>query len=275
MKNIDVFKDSKIIINILELEVTRKCNLKCAHCLKGDACNVSMDLSTIDSVFKQVDTIETLSLCGGEPFLVPETIRYIVRKAKEYGVIINNWDLITNGTIYSDNVIDVLFELDDYCTDKDDNGLSGRIEISSDEFHEEAITKLGKRVELILKRNIIMNKLLLPWYSGVRQLKEYIVNDGRSLNLNRKKGNIKVRKYNLTALDDEIKVFPCIYISTNGIVTIGTSSYENQISKYNFGNINELHILDCIKNNLGKVTDLGIYDRDTGEFGKRKTKKDR
>lgn len=38
----------RIAIDNLVVEITRKCQLKCAHCLKGDAQNVDMSVDVID-----------------------------------------------------------------------------------------------------------------------------------------------------------------------------------------------------------------------------------
>ena len=35
---------SKVIFNTVIIEVTRRCNMSCPHCLRGDAQNVDMDL---------------------------------------------------------------------------------------------------------------------------------------------------------------------------------------------------------------------------------------
>ena len=46
MKNYDISIDS------LVLEITRRCNMSCEHCMRGEAQNIDMDLSIIDKIFE-------------------------------------------------------------------------------------------------------------------------------------------------------------------------------------------------------------------------------
>lgn len=53
----------------LILEVTRKCNLHCAHCLRGDAQCVDMSKSTIDKLMPMLGKVSSVTFTGGEPSL--------------------------------------------------------------------------------------------------------------------------------------------------------------------------------------------------------------
>jgi len=46
----------------LVIEVTRRCNMECEHCLRGEAENVDMDIKYIEKLFQKIDYISTLSL---------------------------------------------------------------------------------------------------------------------------------------------------------------------------------------------------------------------
>ena len=58
-----------ISIQNLAIEVTRKCNIKCAHCLRGDSQNKDIDLKYIDILLDQVNYIGHFCPTGGEPSL--------------------------------------------------------------------------------------------------------------------------------------------------------------------------------------------------------------
>ena len=51
----------------LLLEATRKCNMACPHCMRGDAEELSMDYAVIDRIFEDVRQIDHLVLTGGDP----------------------------------------------------------------------------------------------------------------------------------------------------------------------------------------------------------------
>ena len=56
----------KISCNSLMLEITRRCNMACAHCLRGDAENVDMNRTLIEQVFSQTEQVGALVFSGGE-----------------------------------------------------------------------------------------------------------------------------------------------------------------------------------------------------------------
>ncbi len=56
-----------IYVYNLVLEITRKCNAKCIHCLRGNAQNLTMSQEVIDAVFSKIDRVSSLTLTGGEP----------------------------------------------------------------------------------------------------------------------------------------------------------------------------------------------------------------
>ena len=70
-------------INNLMIEVTRRCNLKCDHCLRGDAQNKDISTEYIDALLDQVTSIGSVTFTGGEPFLATYIIDYFLNKLKE------------------------------------------------------------------------------------------------------------------------------------------------------------------------------------------------
>ena len=66
--------EDKLVINELLLEITRNCTLECEHCLKGDCQKFNIDDNTLNNVFKDIKSIKTLVLTGGEPLLAPNAI---------------------------------------------------------------------------------------------------------------------------------------------------------------------------------------------------------
>jgi MoaA/NifB/PqqE/SkfB family radical SAM enzyme len=61
-------------LNNLVLEITRRCNMKCEHCMRGSAQRVDMSNQTLWNTLKDIDSINTLTITGGEPQLKPEAI---------------------------------------------------------------------------------------------------------------------------------------------------------------------------------------------------------
>ena len=81
----------------LLLEVTRSCNMSCAHCLRGDAQNAVMSEHVLESVLSRVSSIRTLTFTGGEPSLAPEIILKSLELVKANGINIEQVYIVTNG----------------------------------------------------------------------------------------------------------------------------------------------------------------------------------
>lgn len=97
------------------IEVTRKCNLACDHCLRGCAQNMNIKLEYIDKLFeilsqKHVGCID-LILTGGEPSLNLKALKYIYTKLKSYNINLSSFYLATNGINNNNkNFISVLLD---------------------------------------------------------------------------------------------------------------------------------------------------------------------
>ena len=64
----------------LVLETTRKCNLHCNHCMRGDKQDLDLTTDIIDTIFKnkEIRGIKTICFSGGEPTLNPNIIIYTI-----------------------------------------------------------------------------------------------------------------------------------------------------------------------------------------------------
>lgn len=118
-------------IENLMLEVTRKCNLKCEHCLRGNAQNKSMTPDIISSLFAHVDSIGTLTIGGGEPTLAIDVIHNLYQELLWRDVDIQNVFLVTNGKRVNRDLLFWFSQLYSLCSDKDASGFA----ISNDRYH--------------------------------------------------------------------------------------------------------------------------------------------
>lgn len=95
----------RLAVTDLALELTRRCNMKCEHCMRSDAEGVDMARRTIENVFMSTAEIMTLTLTGGEPSLVPDLIRFALRCAKKYGTKVSEVYIATNGKEVSEKFL--------------------------------------------------------------------------------------------------------------------------------------------------------------------------
>lgn len=120
-------------VSSLILELTRKCNMKCGHCLRGDAENVDMDVRSILSALKDngIDEIGHLTLTGGEVSLRPKLVE-IVREWIAYCHIdVDSFYVVTNSKKYSKKFAEALERLVWHMSEPSWSVLS----LSSSQYH--------------------------------------------------------------------------------------------------------------------------------------------
>lgn len=118
----------------LALEVTRRCQFECAHCLRGDVQKVDMSEEILETLFSQVDEVGSLLITGGEPSLYD--LSKILYSLKINNVIVDNFYIATNGhTISADFVVNCM-KLYDYC---EHVNTTSRVDLSNDAYHQDMI----------------------------------------------------------------------------------------------------------------------------------------
>ena len=127
--------EDKLVINELLLEITRNCTLECEHCLKGDCQKFNIDDNTLNNVFKDIKSIKTLVLTGGEPLLAPNAIIRIAELIKKYNINVGTVLIVTNGTVMSEKTLNALEIIRDAAPLK--------LSISYDIFHSLCLDKKG------------------------------------------------------------------------------------------------------------------------------------
>lgn len=131
----------------LHLQLTRNCTLECEHCMRGDRERINMNPKVLDEVFGCVDSVDTLLLTGGEPLLAIQELEHLIEVLKLKQVKINRIVLITNGTVLSDRVFNVLAQLQEIA--------QLDFKLSADIFHELSLQSKG----LLELRNSNLKKL--------------------------------------------------------------------------------------------------------------------
>jgi MoaA/NifB/PqqE/SkfB family radical SAM enzyme len=119
-------------IGELVLEITRRCNIQCRHCLRGKAQAKSMTFETLRKTLVDVSGIGTITFTGGEPSLNVPFIRYFTEYVRGYRIPVNSFYVITNGKMASKAMADALTKLSWWCSLPDSCSLI----MSEDNFHK-------------------------------------------------------------------------------------------------------------------------------------------
>jgi organic radical activating enzyme len=116
--------------NYLSFAGTYQCNLSCPHCCVPiewtDRLEIGAAIRFLDDAFEQ--GIRVLGFTGGEPFLYPEFVFEVTRRAAQLGFRFDK--IMTNGVWFNDQT-----HLKDVLATLKDCGFTGKLGLSVDKFH--------------------------------------------------------------------------------------------------------------------------------------------
>ena len=128
----------KLTFDFVSIEITRRCNLKCRHCLRGDAQEVDIEYSTIDALMEQTARIYNLSFTGGEPTLNVPAIVHTLDALRQRNIPLSSITVITNGAIQSHELVEAVKGFSQYIALWGDADGSATVLVSKDHYHKGA-----------------------------------------------------------------------------------------------------------------------------------------
>lgn len=254
-----------MIVDRLILEVTRKCNMHCRHCLRGAADSVDMSFELIDAMFNDIESVGHLTITGGEPTLNIAAIRHALDVVMEKDIPVYSFWTCTNGKIYSQEFVDVVNDWMVYCMkcngtlDPDPNTeqfyASGKTPTNEMLFEDSGLAvSLDTYHEPIPIGNYVRYRML-GFYDKEKENYHYedrvinrgFANDNGIGKINSDVAEIEYETNYKSELNDEGTVLVHeLYVSATGEV-LGDCDvdYDSQ-EEYSIGNINEKPLIDVI-----------------------------
>jgi len=233
----------KIYVQNLEMIVTEKCNLNCGHCLRGGCSNNYMSDRVIRATLDQISEVGCLIINGGEPLLALDRLEFILAYIIKQNIRVNSLSLIINGTIYSVEFLKILAYFEKYINShKCFNGCAS-FAISWDRFHHDEIERLNMK-ELYLEN--IEKYMESEHFGGFQYLGNKVLREGYAENFDSNLTTpLQPMRPSVTYIKDNrfdkkygvCNIGPVVAINANGTITECDASYENQESKYNYGNV--------------------------------------
>ena len=231
----------EIYLSQLVLEITRKCNMSCKHCLRGEAQDVDMPLDVIDKTLDAVNGISTITFSGGEPTLNIPAMKYALKVCKEKNIPVYSFFVATNGKEVTTDFLTCMIDWYAYCYD-----CGGEIEISAvalsqDMFHD-----------CIDQSNISRLQALSFFDENAKKTdwdKMYLINEGRAAELPSsayKKRELDPRLYSYYIEGYQtLTVVSYLYFSADGTVKISCdTAYENDA--FSIGNVKDEALVDIM-----------------------------
>lgn len=236
-------------VSNLILEITRRCNMRCPHCLRGDAENIDMSPDVMKRTLDVFSDISEITFSGGEPSLNVNLIRQTLDELKTRRIYISSFFIATNGKENVDELLSVCDELYYYCNDIDSDRMGdsetlafyfnnikkyanepiGGLALSLDQYHEpipcENAVKIASR--------IYSNDTKITTFGQ----KYKVIDSGRakSLNVPYKRPGATIEKAACLFPEDyDGPGFETIYITATGdILGDCDTEYKGRQAKYN------------------------------------------
>ena len=266
-------------IATLSFEMTRKCNLKCKWCRKGEPQNLDITTEIIDKTLDEISDyyINCIRITGGEPFLVPKLVTYLIDKIIDKKIKVKMIHIISNATIINEDIRNAIIRFIEYgkTIQEERKNIKEYFSDKLDDVHFERGKNKNIMVSLCLStwehdnKNTINN--VYKFYDSIKS-EHFIVVD-QNEQYNDVKGTVVIeglaeKNYKMFS-EKELEIIrvihnkfciiedsdienPCIKkaisVSANGKIYVGCMlSYEHIEKDYLF------NILDCNKDFWNKV----------------------
>lgn len=227
-------------------EITRRCNARCEHCLRGPAQRVDVSDEVIDAALKGITSISTIVFTGGEPSLAVDRIRYILEAVKKRKIEVDSFYVVTNGKKKSLDLVLALMEWYAYCGDNETTALC----ISKDQYHAQEIESVREADNLYKA---------LTFYRAEERNKDIntdsIINEGRAQynNLGHREARTGIA-FELAEDEESIYSLEETYINAIGDVCTGCdlsfkSQKKNAIGNVLKNSVEEIYLTQKENNN--------------------------
>ena len=232
------------------IEVTRKCNMTCSHCLRGEAQKKTISNQHISKFLSLFNSIGILTLSGGEPTLEMDTLNYIAEYIQHRDVNVENFFIVTNGkNIKTDILAEWIKKMYILCGD---NELSG-VGFSFDRFHaltelqmkkrQNSFYRLSENVEYSIGKNIVTK------HTGEKFSYHNLLSEGRA------KDNGGCRENYISEIETEF--YGDIFQISEGTIYLSATGYIINGCDYSFDRIdNDKSIRICHIDEIVTYDDL-------------------
>lgn len=230
-------------------EITRRCNMNCAHCMRGPAQNHTISKKVIDKVLDQIGSIGSLYLTGGEPFLEPEMISYLFNGIIKRKIPIMDFFTVTNGSILNADIAKSFNELSRHIYDtygqnwdKKQARIIGQITISNDQFHE--FVDIPNALQFY--RSKLNDHCIIKRERAKKDDTILVLGNAEKADLKGKKVRYTITPYRVELTDYFVDT--TLLCGYDGRILIGEDASYGQMDQVNYGNIFDLPLSELLKN---------------------------
>lgn len=261
---------NKLYIQNLGLIVTENCNLNCRHCLRGKCSNKVMSDDVIEAALSQISAIGVLHLEGGEPTLAIPTIEKILTFIIKNNILVDKVSTVINGTRYETRLVELYDYIQEYINRYNDE--TSEIAVSFDKYHIEEIKRLNLLKDYLDNTSKYAESI---YYNGYYEISNKLFREGKAVNLD-KKLTVPLKPMKTFATyagknntfdknNGLCNIGPIVTINVDGTITESDASYNNQNTIYNYGNVLNESIIECLLKNKMKVVKPNKFENKTNK----------
>ncbi len=245
----------KYVLENFIIETTRRCNMRCEHCMRGESQNIDISKEYIDYILNNKDIIRIGHICfsGGEPTLNPDIITYAINKIITENIDVRGISMVTNGKIFNKDIVDAFNKFNLYrnervkkelqeCPQKyrdqmiaSDTDNHARITFSVDKYHYPISDSVKENYKKYAKGLIISEHDL----EDERILKTGLSNFGKEF-------RYKLNPVVYSLANNDYWIISPIYITATGFITSEGDGAYSDMDKINMGNISNINIEEIL-----------------------------
>lgn len=227
----------KLHVSELVLEVTRRCNMTCEHCCRGEPQNLDLSKKVINAVLDNVTSLSQITLTGGEPSLVPGVIQYCVDQIRERKIYLDGFYIVTNGKVVSKELVFALIDLYALCSDYDEGMCT--FTMSRDQYHD--TTEVPHLYKALKFFSADARNVKIEW--------DALIKDGRASGFGRRvkqqdPWEIEVDEH--VSGETSLTVGNSLYIAANGNVISGCDFSYKRIDSECVGNVLKEPLIEIV-----------------------------
>lgn len=256
-KDLSIIDDKKIYVQTLEVILTKSCNLRCEHCLRGDAKNEDITIETLDALFSKTDYIQALGLGGGEIALKPELVDLVYKSLIKNNVNVESMNFTTNGTILNDELLSSLNKIKNYIANCRENLLVSKFSmppinvcVSVDDYHLRELKKQNINFDKIVSNMVKYKKALGEKSLILRSESDIsVINVGRATELENVQSVPFFEKdmtYPVAITKNVAYIGGILCVSTNGDIVPPNTPFELE-NELSYGNIKNDNLSTILK----------------------------
>jgi uncharacterized radical SAM superfamily Fe-S cluster-containing enzyme len=220
------------------LEVTRRCDMKCTHCLRGCAENIDMSQDIADTFLNSAESIGSLVFTGGEPVLNSDLVIHIIDRIIDENIPLEYFYMVTNAGVFSEELFNKIIDLYNYVEDK----YLSNVFVSFDKFHDQSktITKNSARWKTLEFYGDAFERLTDDSFS------DNLINDGLA-----KENNIGTVNYHYNnMLVEDNNIWSKFYLNAKGYIL---SDYNMSYKTQDENSLGSIFLLNAVVDSQRKL----------------------